>query len=104
MSDVFDECSLLIEEVVKRLWSSRRTFTEREALKPVWEAGYEVSIQSDARFMLAQEGDWKHPSHWRLAHHTIANNRLLNDLLTSAWDGRGLDRKLAALDAEDQQH
>lgn len=42
--------------------------------------------------------------HWRLASHTLANNRLLNDLLSGNWDGRDLDGKLAALDSEDQQH
>ncbi len=104
MNELFDEALLLVDEAVQRLLPSRRTFTEKEALGSVWEAGYEVSIQSDARFVLAQEGNWKHPSHWRLASHTLANSRLLNDLLSGNWDGRDLDGKLAALDAEDQKH
>src|SRR5256885_8295867 len=103
MSDEADEVTQLLEEAVTRLFPWRRTFTEKEALSRVWEAGYEISIQSDARFVLAQE-DWKQPSHWRLVDHTLANNRLLNDLLSGNWDGQDLDGKLAALDTEDQMH
>ena len=104
MNDLFDEVSLLVDAAVERLQPWRYTFTEREALGWVWEAGYEISIQSDARFVLAQEGDGKHPRHWRLDSHTLANNRLLNDLLAGSWDGRDLEGKLAALDTEDQRH
>ncbi len=103
MNDEADEVALLIEEAVMRLLPWRRTFTEKEALGLVWDAGYEIAIQSDARFVLAQE-DWKQPGHWRLINHTLANNRLLNDLLSGSWDGQDLDRKLVALDAEDQMH
>lgn len=35
-----------------------------------------------------------------MSSHTLANNRLLTDLLTDAWDGRNLDAHLAELDAE----
>src|SRR5947209_5923982 len=105
MNDMLDEVSLLVEEAVQRLLPCRSTFTEKEALGWVWKSsGFEVSIQSDARFVLAQEGYGKYSRHWRLDRHIIANNRLLNDLLSGAWDGRDLDRKLAALDAEDQCH
>lgn len=104
MNDLFDEVSLLVDAAVERLQPWRYTFTEREALGWVWEAGYEISIQSDARFVLAQEGDGKHPRHWRLDSHTLANNRLLNDLLAGSWDGRDLEGKLAALDTEDQRY
>ncbi|HZU01851.1 MAG TPA: hypothetical protein VFA10_19425 [Ktedonobacteraceae bacterium] len=104
MSEVVDELSLLLDEVARRLSLWRRTFTEKEALQSVWEAGYEIPIQSDARFVLVHEGDGKHPSHWRLAGHTVANSRLLHELLSGTWDGRDLDEKLATLDAEDQRH
>src|SRR5712692_3096286 len=104
MNDLFDEVSLLVDAAVERLQPWRYTFTEREALGWVWEAGYEISIQSDPRFVLAQEGDGKHPRHWRLDSHTLASNRLLNDLLAGKWDGRDLEGKLAALDAEDERH
>ncbi len=104
MNDPLDEASLLIDEAVKRLRPWQRTFTEQEALAAVWDAGHDIPIQSDPRFVLAQEGDGKHPRHWRLDSHTLANNRLLNDLLAGKWDGRDLEGKLAALDAEDQRH
>ncbi len=97
--DPFDELTLLKDEAVARLASTRRTFTEREALMDIWNAGYEVSIQSNPRFVLAQEHG-KQPGHWRLSSHTLANNRLLNDLLTDAWDGYNLDAHLAELDVE----
>lgn len=104
MNDPFDEASTLLEEAVQRLLPRRYTFTEKEALGRVWEAGYEVPIQSDARFVLAQEATGKHPRHWRLDSHTLANNRLLNYLLAGSWDGRDLEGKLAGLDAEDGCH
>lgn len=104
MNDLFDEVSLLIDVEVKRLQPWRYTFTEREALDAVWKAGYDISIQSDTRFVLAQEGNSKHPRHWRLDSHTLANNRLLNDLVSGSWDGQDLEGKLAALDAQDQRH
>ena len=97
----FDELTYLKNEAIARLTETRRTFTEREALMDVWNAGYEVSIQSDLRFVLAQE-QGKQPGHWRLSSHILANNRLLNDLLTDAWDGHNLDVHLAELDAEEQ--
>lgn len=59
----FDELTALKNEALARLKETRRTFTEREALRDVWNAGYEVSIQSDPRFVLAQE-QGKQPSHW----------------------------------------
>lgn len=93
-----DESAQLIEEAIKRLLPWRRTFTEQEALGWVWKAtGYEITIESDARFVLAQEGDDKHARHWRLHSHTLANNRILSDLFSGDWDGRDLD-------AEDGQH
>ena len=105
MSNVVDdEISLLLDEVVRRWSPSRRTFTEKEALHPVWEAGYEIPIHSDKRFVLVHEGDGKQPSHWRLTGQTVANTRLLNELLSGTWNGRNLDEKLATLDAEDQRH
>lgn len=102
MQEPLDEVTYLKNEAIARLTGTRRTFTEREALKDVWNAGYEVSIQSDSRFVLAQE-QGKQPGHWRLSSHTLANNRLLNDLLTDTWDGHNLDAHLAELDAEAQE-
>jgi hypothetical protein len=104
MRDSVDEIALLLDEVVKRWLPARRTFTEKEAMRSVWEAGHEIPIHSDARFVLVHEGDGKNPSHWRLTSHTVADTRLLNELLSGTWNGRGLDEKLAALDEEDQRH
>lgn len=104
MSEVIDEIAHLLDEVVRQWQPSRRTFTEKEAMHIVWEAGYEIPIHSDKRFVLVHEGDGKRPSHWRLIGQTVANTRLLNELLSGTWDGRNLDEKLAALGVEDQRH
>jgi len=103
VSDTLYEVSLLIHRAVERLSSVRRTFTEREALEEVWNAGYDVAIQSDPRFVLAQE-DARRDSQWRLVSHTLANTLLLNELLSGQWDGRDLDEKLGSLGEADQQH
>jgi hypothetical protein len=54
-----DERSRLLDAAVGILASWRRTFTEAEALSAVWEAGYEVTPQSDSRYCLAREADGK---------------------------------------------
>ena len=104
MNDIADELRQLLDEAVSRLETTHRTFTEREALAAVWRAGYDFPIQSDPRFALAYNPVGKHHRHWRLASHTVANNRLLNELLAGTWDGRNLDGKLEELSTEDQQH
>ena len=104
MNDIPDELRQLLDEAVSRLELTRRTFTEREALAAVWRAGYDFPIQFDPRFALAYNPVGKHHRHWRLASHTVANSRLLNELLAGTWDGRNLDSKLEELDTEDQQH
>lgn len=97
---------IMIEEVIKRLTSTRRTFTEEEVLRPIWEATQDdgITLRSDPRFAFAQPRDVQHADQWRLSSHTLANSRLLADLLSGAWNGKDLDGKLAAFDAEDQQH
>lgn len=104
MRESVDEIAVLLDEAVRTWQQTRRTFTEKEAMRSVWEAGYEIPIHSDERFILVHEGDGKHQSHWRLSSHTVANARLLNELLSGTWDGRDLDGKLAELDQEDQRH
>src|SRR5947209_19885000 len=106
MSDLDDEVGQLLDEAVARLSTARRTFTDEEALLPIWERGYDFSPQSDpqGRFVLAYEADSKHPRQWRLATQALANNRLLDALKTGAWDGQGLDAELTRLEAEDQTH
>ena len=106
MSDLDDELAQLLDEAVARLSTTRRTFTDEEALSPIWERGDDFSPQSDpaGRFVLAAEADGRHPRQWRLATQALANNRLLDALRSGAWDGRDLDAELARLDAEDQAH
>ena len=106
MNERDDELEQLLDEVVARLSSSRFTFTEEEALQPVWEHGYDLSPQSDPRerFVLAYEADGKHPRQWRLSTQALANNRLLDALRSGAWDGRDLEAELRKLDTDDQVH
>src|SRR5712692_1268707 len=106
MSDLDDEVAQLLDEAVARLSITRRTFTGKEALLPIWERGYDFSPQSDpqGRFVLAAEADGKHLRQWRLATQALANNRLLDALRSGAWNGQDLDAELARLDAEDQMH
>lgn len=94
----------LLNEVIQRLESRRATFTEDEALMPLWEAGYEVSPQIDSRFVLARESEGKHKRHWRLWTQTLANDRLLDALTAGTWDGYDRDEMLEQLDAADQVH
>src|SRR5438105_4904240 len=106
MSDLDDAVAQLLDEAVARLSTARRTFTDEEALLPIWERGYDFSPQSDpvGRFVLAAEADGKHPRQWRLATQALANNRLLDALRCGAWNGQDLDAELTRLDAEDQTH
>jgi hypothetical protein len=106
MNERDNELEQLLEEAVTRLSVSRNTFTEEEALQPIWECGYDISPQSDPleRFVLAYEADGKHPRQWRLSTQALANNRLLDELRSGAWDGRGLEAELSRLDTEDQVH
>ncbi|HEY7127247.1 MAG TPA: hypothetical protein VH540_25160 [Ktedonobacterales bacterium] len=91
----------LVDAAVERLSASRRTFSEEEAMREVWEAGYEVSPQDDPRFVLAAEADGRHPHHWRLSTQALANNLLLDALRSGMWDGGELDQELSLMDAQD---
>ena len=106
MNERDDELEQLLDEAVARLSASRYTFTEEEALQPIWECGYDLSPQSDPqeRFVLAYEADGKHPRQWRLSMQALANNRILDELRSGAWDGRDLEVELSRLDTEDQVH
>src|SRR5207244_4809095 len=106
MNEIDNELTQLLDEAVARLSTYRYTFTDKEALGPVWEHGYDISPQSDPRerFVLAYEADGKHPRQWRLSTQALANNRLLDALRLGAWDGHDLEVELARLDTEDQVH
>jgi len=106
MNALDDELAQLLDTAVKRLSTSRRTFTAEEALAEVWEDGFDISPQADpqGRFVLAYEADGKHPRQWRLITQALANNRLLDALKSGAWNGQDLDAELTRLEAEDQTH
>ncbi len=106
MNEIHDELAQLFDKAVAWLSTYRYTFTEEEALQPIWERGYEVSPQSDPRerFVLAYEADGKHPRQWRLSTHALANNRLLDALRSGTWNGQNLEVELNRLDNEDQVH
>jgi hypothetical protein len=106
MSEEDKELLRLLDEAVMRLTHRRITFTDEEALRPIWDEGYDIALQGDplARFALAAEADGHHRRQWRLHTQTLANNRLLDALTTSVWDGRDLEAELTRLDVEDQVH
>ncbi len=106
MNEREDELEQFLDEVVARLSASRYTFTEEEAFPPLWERGIELSPQSDPRerFVLTFEADGKHLRQWRLSTQALANNRILDELRSGAWDGRDLEAELRRLDTEDQVH
>lgn len=89
-----------LDEAVERLKQIRRTFPESTALQEAWNAGYQLSLQYDDRFVKAQPGNKQHDPHYRLREHRLANQRLVNDLVEGRWNGYDLDDKLAELDEE----
>lgn len=103
MSEEDKELLRLFDEAVARMAKRRFTFTDEEALRPLWDEGYDISFQSDpfSRFALAAEADGNHRRQWRLHTQTLANNRLLDALTSDTWDGRDLESELSRLDTED---
>lgn len=99
-----DELSRLLDEAVARLVARRQTFTDEEALRAIWDAGYDLGPQEDPRFALARDTDGRTPRQWRLAARALANDRLLDRLASGEWNGYGLDAELARLDELDQTH
>src|SRR5436309_489054 len=116
MSEGDNELLRLLDEAVTRLAHRRLTFTDEEALAPIWERGYDIALQADplARFALVAEADRRGPTYrapiyrarrqWRLQTQTLVNNRLLDALVLGTWDGRDLEAELARLDTEDAVH
>jgi len=98
------ELDRLVQRAIERLAHAHFTFTEDEALHEVWEAGYEVTADSDPRFVLAQEAHGSSPRQWQLVTQSLANNRLLDRLQSGAWDGRDVEADLDRLDTEDDVH
>jgi hypothetical protein len=104
MSDLLPEEQQFFDEAVERLKHTRRTFTERTALKAAWEENYELSLEFDDRFVKAQPRQGQYDPHYRLREHRLANLRLFNDLVEERWDGYDLDGRLVALDEEEGGH
>lgn len=80
------------DAVVRRFETHRFTFTEREAIRLLCEAGQDCHLGEDRRFAQTATNRWK------LAGHRVANTLLLN-LLVQSWDGSQVERQLARLDA-----
>jgi hypothetical protein len=89
-----------LDAAVQRLVATRRTFIEEDVFAEIWEAGYEVSPQGDARFALVTQVSCRGPRHWHLSGQVVANNRLIETLEPGGWDGRNVDAELARMDQE----
>jgi hypothetical protein len=92
-----------LDDVVRRLTATRRTFTE-EVFADIWEAGYEVSPQVDARFVPVAQVSSRGPRQWHLSSQVVANNRLIEGLVAGTWDGRNVDAELARMDGAGGHH
>ncbi len=104
MSELSHQEQAFLDEAYERLKTTRRTFTEREALNAARLEGYDLKLSFDERFARAEPRQGSIPPHWRLATQILANTRLLNELKACTWDGTRLDDKLLALEKEDQLH
>ncbi|HLZ56278.1 MAG TPA: hypothetical protein VKR06_04955 [Ktedonosporobacter sp.] len=92
-----------LDEAFERLRTTRRTFTDQEALQSAKLEGYDLRLSFDERFARAEPMQGNIRPHWRLAEQVLANTRLLHELQEGTWDGRNLDEKLLELEQEDQQ-
>jgi hypothetical protein len=104
MSELSPNEQAFLDEAYQRLNTTRRTFTEKEALHTARLEGYELKLSFDERFARAEPRQGTIPPHWRLAEQALANTRLLNELKAGTWDGHHLDEKLQQLDQEDHPH
>lgn len=104
MSELSPNEKAFLDQAYERLRTTRRTFTEKEALHAARLEGYELKLSFDERFAMAEPRQGSIPPHWRLAEQTLANTRLLNELKVGTWDGQHLDEKLLELDQEDHLH
>ncbi|GCF09611.1 hypothetical protein [Dictyobacter arantiisoli] len=100
MSEFSPEEQAFLDEAYQRLRTTRTTFTDKEALQPAFDEGYDLDMLHDPRFARAELKQGDIPPHYRLAEHILANTRLLNELQAGTWDGNNLTTKLAELDTE----
>ena len=77
-----------VEEYVQS--QQRFTFTEHEVLKLLWQEGEDRRLREDSRFREVTFSEQTPETQWRLAMHTVANQRLYDLLLDELWDGHGL--------------
>src|SRR6476659_521984 len=78
--------TVLLDPVVQRLQSHRRTVTEAITLGEIWSAGEDLRLREDPRFWeLADVG------HFHLAQQRLANRVLADRLWKGVWDGRDID-------------
>jgi hypothetical protein len=103
-SSLDEESQRRMDAVVVRLTPTRRTFTEEEAFSDQWQDGHELAPALDPRFVPAAKAGRNRLPHWRLITHNLANNRLLDALITSEWDGTDVDAELARLDIQEGGH
>ncbi|GCE12488.1 hypothetical protein KTT_23470 [Tengunoibacter tsumagoiensis] len=96
-----------LDEAFELLKTTRRTMSDREALRSAKQAGYDLKLSADPSRFTKAEGrlEVSHgqpvPPHWRLVDQQLANARLLTELQTGSWDGLDLDQKLIELEQED---
>ena len=83
----------LLNGVVEYFGQRRRTFTEDEALHPLWDGGEEIRLREDPRFW-----ELSGCNHFHLAHQRLANHLLADRLWQGVWDGTALDKTLDQLD------
>lgn len=69
LADLDAERQSLMDDAVARAKELGRPFTEDEILKPVWDAGYEISPQMDRRFVLHTEATGTSPRLWAIQGH-----------------------------------
>ena len=99
MSEFSPEEQAFLDEAYQRLRTTRSTFTDKEALQSAFDEGYDLDMLHDPRFARAELKQGDIPPHYRLAEHTLANTRLLNELQAGIWDGYNLAARLAELDS-----
>ena len=64
MSDLSAEELAFFDESVARLHTTRRTFTEGDALQKAWDNDYELVLTFDPRFIKAYPGNEQLEPHW----------------------------------------
>jgi hypothetical protein len=81
------------------MYSQRRfTFTEEEALRPLWDEGEDIRLREDSRFQVVVLPHQIGTPQWYLSVQTVANSALYELLTDERWDGQDLRTCLEQLD------